>query len=475
MRMRRTNRQIYRSLVRAGRQSRGPELEDGSRVAVVGGGPSGSFFAYFLLKMAESAGLRLEVEVYEPRHFTCCGPAGCNHCGGIVSESLVQLLATEGINLPETVVQRGIESYVLHMDVGTTTIDTPLHEKRIAAVFRGNGPRDASCINAVSFDLHLQRMCERSGARIVRRLVTDIVRDDDGSRRLVHADGPGDAYDLVALAVGVNSNLLQRLAGRSNGYRPPRTAATYICELQLDAQSVDRLLGSSMHVFLLNIPRIEFAAMIPKGDIVTLCLLGEDIDPPLVRRFLDAPEVRACFPADMGLPPRVCHCSPMINVGACPVPYGDRLVVLGDSGVTRLYKDGIGAAYRTAKSAAVTAVFQGVSGEAFKKHFRPACRSIERDNRIGVFIFAVNHWLNQLRLSRKAILHTVRREQAGTCGTRYMSRVLWDLFTGSAPYREVLVNMLHPGFAASFLRSLVLDSFAAEPGRGNESNARIAR
>lgn len=39
--------------------------------------------------------------------------------GGIVSESLVQLLATEGINIPTKVAQKGIESYVLHMDVGS--------------------------------------------------------------------------------------------------------------------------------------------------------------------------------------------------------------------------------------------------------------------------------------------------------------------------------------------------------------------
>ena len=56
---------------------------------------------------------------------------------GIVSESLVQLLATEGINIPTKVAQKGIESYVLHMDVGSVRIETPVHEKRIAAMYRG--------------------------------------------------------------------------------------------------------------------------------------------------------------------------------------------------------------------------------------------------------------------------------------------------------------------------------------------------
>ena len=41
---------------------------------------------------------------------------------------------------------------------------------------------------------------------------------------------------------------------------------------------IGQTLGSAMHVFLLNIPRLEFAAIIPKGDYVTMCLLGENID-----------------------------------------------------------------------------------------------------------------------------------------------------------------------------------------------------
>ena len=109
-------------------------LQDGSRVAVVGGGPAGSFFSYFLLKMSEAINLDIDLDIYEPRSFSRCGPSGCNHCGGIVSESLVQILAAEGINLPRGVVQRGIESYQIHMDVGDVTIESPAGEQRIAAL-----------------------------------------------------------------------------------------------------------------------------------------------------------------------------------------------------------------------------------------------------------------------------------------------------------------------------------------------------
>src|SRR5512135_3740505 len=117
------------------------ELRDGCRVCVVGGGPAGSFFSYFLLQMAETRGVNISLDLYEPRDFSQPGTAGCNMCGGIVSESLVQALATEGIDLGPEVIQRAIDSYSLHMDVGDVRIAPPRMEKRIASVHRGGGPR----------------------------------------------------------------------------------------------------------------------------------------------------------------------------------------------------------------------------------------------------------------------------------------------------------------------------------------------
>src|SRR3970040_1686204 len=79
---------------------RGIRVHDGSRSGVVGGGPAGSLCAYFLLTFARRMDLNLCLDIYEPRDFTQTGPDGCNMCGGIVSDSLVQALAGEGIGLP---------------------------------------------------------------------------------------------------------------------------------------------------------------------------------------------------------------------------------------------------------------------------------------------------------------------------------------------------------------------------------------
>jgi flavin-dependent dehydrogenase len=76
------------------------KLDDGSRVAVIGGGPAGSLFSYYLLDMAEMVGIDVELDLYDPQDFIRPQPTACNMCGGIVSETLVQNLAADGINLP---------------------------------------------------------------------------------------------------------------------------------------------------------------------------------------------------------------------------------------------------------------------------------------------------------------------------------------------------------------------------------------
>lgn len=412
---------------------------------MIGGGPAGAFFTYFLLRFAESIDLQLSVDIYEPRSFASPGPAGCNHCGGIVSESLVQLLATEGINLPPSIVQRGIESYVLHMDVGNVRIETPLHEKRIAAIFRGGGPRlhGGPCASA-SFDDFLLGLAASSGARIQRKLVSEISWEG-GIPEVRCADGCAAAHDLVVVATGVNSQLLQRFHEAAPEYHPPGTLKTFICEFRLTQESIERQIGPSMHVFLLDIPRLEFAALIPKGTFLTLCILGHDVDNELIDDFLSAPEVRACFPESV-VPEPVCHCFPRVNVTAALRPYGDRMVWIGDSGVARLYKDGIGSAYRVAKAAAKTVVHHGISAEDFRRHFWPACRKIDRDNSIAKAIFAISSLIQRARFLRRGVLRMTANEQQRSGARRHMSMALWDLFTGSAPYREVLSRSFHPEF-----------------------------
>jgi hypothetical protein len=432
-----------------------PRLENGSRIGVIGGGPAGSFFAYFALLTARRIGLSLSVDIFEPKDFSKSGPAGCNMCGGVVYESLVQNLAGEGICLPQEVIQRRIDSYVLHMDVGSVRIETPLQEKRIATVHRGGGPRTFRPENVHSFDAYLLGLARDSGARVVAERVTN-VGWSEGWRFIETKSGRRETYDLVVAATGVNAAPFGKEdATPEKGPAAPRTTRAHISEFFLTHSMLKRYIGSSMHLFLLDVPRLEFAAIIPKSDYVTACLLGEEIDDALVESFLRSAEVASCMPP-LWRPPRDrCHCSPRINVGAAPRLFGDRFISVGDCGTTRLYKDGIGAAYRTAKAAALAAVLRGVTPEAFQRYYAPACKRIEADNRIGKTIFAMVRLARSSNRVRRAILRMISREQKLAGARRRMSLILWDVFSGGASYRSILWRILHPAFLGSFLVNLI--------------------
>ena len=296
-------------------------LHSGSRVAVIGGGPAGSFFSYFLLKMADQAGLDILVDVYEPRDFSQPGQSGCNKCGGIIYGSLVQSLATDGILLPSSVVQEGIAGYTFHVDEGSVRIKPPSDEKRIASVRRGAGPCGAAVSLLASFDGFLLTLAEEKGARIVRERVTEAVMIE-GKPRVTTKSGRSEEYDLLVGALGVNSSDLKLFERYGTGYTPPATTKTHITEILLGVDAIEKCLGGMMHVFLLDIPRLEFAAIIPKGEYATVCLLGRGIDQEMVDSFFRRPEVMSCFPSGWTPAGTQCRCFPSVTLGGAGGAYG---------------------------------------------------------------------------------------------------------------------------------------------------------
>jgi flavin-dependent dehydrogenase len=438
-------------------------LEDGSKIAVIGGGPAGSFFTYYALDYAERMGLDITIDIYESKEFTCAGPKGCNNCGGIVSESLIQSLSTEGIVLPSQVIQRGIESYTMHLENGSTVIETPLQEQRIASMFRGIGPKGSSDEEMASFDNFLLELCQEQGAKVIRDRVTEAIRTADGVTLTTKGQHKA-RYDLVAGAVGLNGKTLNLFKSICPSFEPPETTKTYISEFQLAPELIDKHFGNSMHVFLLNLANIKFGALIPKDNYVTLVLLGKDINMEMAASFVNSEAVRKLFPAGVELEDITpCKCFPSINVNGAKLAYDDRVVLIGDSASSKLYKNGIGAAYITGKAAANTAIFNGISAHAFKKYYQPICSDLDRDNKLGKFIFSVTGIIQKSIVLKGALLSMVISEQRKSSHKRRMSSVLWDTFTGSATYTNIFARCLNPLLLVSLLWNITKSTFNLIP------------
>ncbi len=436
------------------------KLANGSTVAIVGGGPGGTLSAIFLLDLARQLRVQLSIDIYEPKRYSCTGPTGCNMCGGVISESLIQMLAAEGILLPDAVVIDTINAYILHTDHESARIDAPRQEMRIATIFRGAGPKGAEHQHPLpwqSFDQFLLDMAIEKGACHLPCSVSDLRRE--GGFPVVGSTlhPGGQRYDLLIGAVGINQRKsLQLFENLGFGYQRPATTRAYVAELYYGAEQVQQHLGHAMHVFLLDIPYLKFAAITPKGHYATLVLLGDHIDHEVVASFFAAPEVKKCLPEGWTIPVQPCHCQPSIVIGPAQKPFADRIVMVGDASVSRLYKDGIGSAYRMAKRLAFTALAHGVAGSDFQQHYWPVCRSLLWDNRLGHLLFACDHLFRLFPLLRRTMMALLRREKCLAEGIACpLSSAFWNTFTGSATYLHIAKELFHPLTLWNMLRMLL--------------------
>ncbi len=429
-------------------------LKDGANIAVIGGGPSGSFFSIFALKMAKMVGKELNITIFEPKDFTKTGPAGCNHCGGVISELLVQTLAVEGINLPDTVVRKGINSYRLHTNYGSVFITTPSFDKTIATVYRGGGPKDA-VTDKESFDHFLLNRAIQEGA-VHKPFLIDHIECREGRPVLFSRKQELMEADLAVGAFGLNSATAKLVEDMKFGYKAPRVLTAAIAEIAMGGDVVAKHFGNSIQLFLLPNPEITFAAMIPKGAYVTLCILGSAagaMHVNTVNEFLELPAVKKVLPQSSDYHV-ACRCLPKLNVSAPKKAFTDRMVMCGDAGSTRLFKDGLGAAYLMGKAAAKTAVFQGIGERQFAGDYYPAYKRIINDNNYGSLLYAVIGIYRKVGLLTKAMLKVVEKEQAGR-SDKTMSSILWDMFTGNEKYKKIFSHAFKVKMQTDMLEGLL--------------------
>jgi len=84
----------------------------------------------------------------------------------------------------------------------------------------------------------------------------------------------------------------------------------------------------------------------------------------------------------------------------------------------------------------------------YKDVFR---RSLSMDNGIGKDVFGITTLIQKTTVLRKGLLRMTTAEQESRRWQPRMSDVLWDTFTGSAPYSDVFRRSLHPVFLGRLL------------------------
>jgi len=440
-------------------------LKDGSKIAIVGGGPAGSFFAHFALKRAEQEGIKVDITIFEGKSFCQKGPRGCNMCPGVISERLYGELKKNNMLPPDKCVQKEINGYYFHTHDGCVEVQNPKPsaDKKIITVYRGDGPMFSPQSESTSFDNFLSKHVEGMGATISSDIVSNIILPSNKEEQVKVYFGKKGSWrimdaDLVVGAFGLNTGMLEKVKRMGIGYIPPKTVRACQAEIYVGNRNGSKYSDNWIHVFSLGIKPITYASFTPRGDYVTVTLVGNtDLNKAHLVEFLSHPIVRRTFPQEgWKLPKNYCICFPKINIAQAKHPFADRFVVVGSAGVSRYYKHGIESAFITSRMAVNSVFKSGVSGNAFRTYYyKPAMKLLGSDSRYGRWVFGLNDYITSRKNISAGYFSFLKSEKKKPVA-KIQLEFLWNMFTGSIPFKELFIKVFNPGLQLRLLPVTVI-------------------
>lgn len=417
--------------------SKGP-LRAGSRVVVIGGGPGGTAAAIALKQGAHRAGFDLSVTIVEGKQFS----KHYNQCAGVLSPPIAEVLSAElGIPFPMHLCQREINRYILH--TARKTIEL-------------GGPGEPSyALRRVQFDQYMLEAARQAGVEIVQARVTGLEIHPD--RAVVYAENGSQVADVVVGAFGMDEGTAA-IFHDAVGYQPPAWLSTVVTKVHPGEKAVQRF-GDAIHVFLPATFKIEFGAVTPKGNHLTINIAGRAIDSDLMDEFFRLPEVGKVL---LGLgearplsSAEISYFKGRFPRGLARRYSGDRFVLVGDAaGLVRAFKGkGVTSGIQTGIRAARVILEEGISAEAF--------RAYDRANR---------DILDDLPYSRAMRVLTVLASRFGwmdlairaAANEPALRQAMFDAVSAHRPYQDVVRNML----SSSALRALFKALYPSPDGRG---------
>lgn len=386
---------------------------DGGRVAVViGGGPSGASCAIRMQQLAELLRRDIHIVLFEPKQFE--GERHFNQCVGVLSPPIVEILENRlKVPFPWHLVEREIYNYVLHSD-------------REDILLEGN-EEPSYAVHRVQFDAYLLKQVARRGIRVVQGRVTDLEFHPHGI--MVYSDSENLRADVVVGAFGLDDGGCE-LFERATSYRPPRALASIVTRIYPSADFM-RHFGSAIHAFLPGIPHIEFGAITPKRDHLTINIAGEKVTAEHMDAFLKLPAVQMLLPTGFDLnQTELQYFKGRFPIRLAKHLYGDRYVTVGDaSGMLRPFKGkGINSGCLTGIRAADTILKIGISPRAFRVYLR-FCDDVTQDMWYGRLIrrlalsSAHRGWLD-------AVIGLAREHQSA-------QDALFHCVSGHKPFKEI--------------------------------------
>lgn len=189
--------------------------------------------------------------------------------------------------------------------------------------------------------------------------------------------------------------------------------------------------GDYLYAFLSSsLPQVEFGAITPKGNHLSLNIAGKKINAAMMDKFLNLPAVRKAIPADLdNFLPHLYYFKGKFPTLPARNISGDRYVMVGDAaGLNRPFKGkGINSAIITGMRAAEIIVDHGLSKEAFQYYLR-SCSELTDDIPYGKTVRYLTIKSSKYGLL-DGILETAKKEGA-------MRRAFFNIVSGRETYKK---------------------------------------
>ncbi len=380
-------------------------------VVIIGCGPAGASCALRLKMLTSERTPPLRIIVYESKPLE--RKSYFNQCLGVLSPPLDKIMEQElGIPFPWPIVQRKIEGYVIHSDWTTLTLD-------------GEHAPSYAC-RRVEFDNYLFQKAKEAGVEIIPARVTEIDFSPDAV--MVYSESCNVRADLVVGAFGLDEGLA-RVFERTSRYRAPKFLSSVVTKLHPGEEAMDRF-GNRIHAFLTAALPLEFGAITPKGNHLSINIAGEIVDAPTMDRFLSLPGVRATLPeAYRRTIPELTYFKGKFPTLPAKAPLGERYIMIGDAaGLNRPFKGkGINSAVTTGLRAAEAIAAFGLTKNAYEQYIKGCCELID-DIPYGRMLRSVANRFSKYGLL-DGVLEAARKEPA-------LQRAMFNIVSGQETYKE---------------------------------------
>ena len=406
-------------------------INDGDTVCVVGGGPGGSACAMTLLKEARRLGRQINVVLLEHKIFS--EDRHHNQCIGVLSPPFEDILKHElGLTLPESLVVNEIAGYRLHSDLLSLDLIGEEHG-RSASVRRSK------------FDAFMLEEAKKAGAQVVHNRVTAIEVNPD--EVLIYSDGENIKSAVVVGAFGLDDGTC-RIFEQGTPYRQPdflNTVITHLYPGKEFMQSMDR----TIQAFLLSHPGLEFGAVTPKGDHISINIAGRHVTSKIMVEFLRSAPVQRFLPPHQRREKPLNYFKGRFPIAPARNLFGDRYVTIGDSaGLMRPFKGkGINSAINTGIYAARSIMQHGVSKKAFAENFYQDCRELTEDLPYGRAVRVLTNLATRFKFMDHMIAVAAERPD--------FMEAMFSSVSGHDPYKKIIVETASLSLVCTFAQKIL--------------------